>query len=326
MPNWKKLITSGSDASLNSLNLSSVVNAGTDTDKFLVLDSSGNVDFRTGENVLSDIGAQGSGNYVVDAGGASCQVGVWSSGTDMSGSNSLFFNTSTNKLGIGTNSPDHTLHVSTADQTVSTFQSTGYAAPRLKILGSTDGTTFLHANVSCSAFGPGSGLNNTCNLILHSSGFLGYGGVPNVQYQSNFHRDWNTSEDTPFSSYFANVDISGTDTLTGDKTISGFNADIDSSATGGNTSQELRIAGLQANIDDSGDANDVYGVCTFVRNKKTDASIDRVTQVYGGLLQAVGQNSAGCVSNVRGLSAIGCYTSAGTGSGALGANFTGAVI
>jgi len=40
-----------------TLQLDSVVNAGVDTDKFLVLDSSGNVDFRTGAEVLSDIGA-----------------------------------------------------------------------------------------------------------------------------------------------------------------------------------------------------------------------------------------------------------------------------
>jgi len=59
MPNWKKVITSGSDATLNSVKLSSVVNANTDTDKFLVLDSAGNVDFRTGANVLSDINPGG---------------------------------------------------------------------------------------------------------------------------------------------------------------------------------------------------------------------------------------------------------------------------
>jgi hypothetical protein len=68
MPNWKKVITSGSDATLNSLNLSGVVNANTDTDKFLVLDSAGNVDFRTGTQVLSDIGA-GSGTGTVDTSG-----------------------------------------------------------------------------------------------------------------------------------------------------------------------------------------------------------------------------------------------------------------
>ena len=45
--------------------MDSVVNAGVDTDKFLVLDSSGNVDFRTGSELLSDIGA-GTGNGSMD--------------------------------------------------------------------------------------------------------------------------------------------------------------------------------------------------------------------------------------------------------------------
>lgn len=64
MPNWKKVIVSGSDASLSTLLLSDVVNAGTDTDKFLVLDSSNNVDFRTGTQVLSDIGGVSSTNGI----------------------------------------------------------------------------------------------------------------------------------------------------------------------------------------------------------------------------------------------------------------------
>lgn len=57
---------SGSLAVTGSLNVSNVVNAGTDTDKFLVLDTNGNVDFRTGAEVLSDIGAAASSvkNYV----------------------------------------------------------------------------------------------------------------------------------------------------------------------------------------------------------------------------------------------------------------------
>jgi len=44
----------------STLELNTVVNAGADTDKFLVLDSNNNVDFRTGAEVLSDIGAAGS--------------------------------------------------------------------------------------------------------------------------------------------------------------------------------------------------------------------------------------------------------------------------
>jgi hypothetical protein len=45
------------NVNIKSLAMSTVVNASTDTDKFLVLDGSDNVDFRTGANVLSDIGA-----------------------------------------------------------------------------------------------------------------------------------------------------------------------------------------------------------------------------------------------------------------------------
>jgi hypothetical protein len=63
MAEWKKVLVSGSAADVTSLKLASVVNASTDTDKFLVLDSSGNVDFRTGTEVRADIGAgAGSGD------------------------------------------------------------------------------------------------------------------------------------------------------------------------------------------------------------------------------------------------------------------------
>lgn len=53
----------------DTLRLSSVVNASTDTDKFLVLDSSNNVDFRTGSEVASDIGITsiGSGAIITTA-------------------------------------------------------------------------------------------------------------------------------------------------------------------------------------------------------------------------------------------------------------------
>ena len=49
-------------SSAGAYKIPSIVNAGTDTDQFLVRDSSGNVDFRTGDEVRSDIGAgTGSG-------------------------------------------------------------------------------------------------------------------------------------------------------------------------------------------------------------------------------------------------------------------------
>jgi hypothetical protein len=50
----------GATAVAGTLTLSSVAAAGTDTDKFLVLDGSGNVDYRTGAQTLSDIGGMAS--------------------------------------------------------------------------------------------------------------------------------------------------------------------------------------------------------------------------------------------------------------------------
>ena len=57
------LTSAGAVTTAGALNIGSVSAAGTDTDKFLVLDSSSNVDYRTGAQVLSDIGAQASGTY-----------------------------------------------------------------------------------------------------------------------------------------------------------------------------------------------------------------------------------------------------------------------
>jgi len=66
-----------------TLNLSSVVNAGTDTDKFLVLDTAGNVDFRTGAQVRSDIGAGTSSTTgtVTEVNGTGSVNGVTLTGT-----------------------------------------------------------------------------------------------------------------------------------------------------------------------------------------------------------------------------------------------------
>ncbi len=51
------LTTDSTVAAFANLKLTSVVNAATDTDKFLVLDGSNNIDFRTGAELAADIGA-----------------------------------------------------------------------------------------------------------------------------------------------------------------------------------------------------------------------------------------------------------------------------
>ena len=102
-------------SSAGAYNIPSIVNAGEDTDQFLVRDSNGNVDFRTGAEVLSDIGA-GTGSGTVTGSGTATRVAVWNGTTDLTdslrlvfGASKTFFNNTTstpvqmqNNGGIGT--------------------------------------------------------------------------------------------------------------------------------------------------------------------------------------------------------------------------------
>ena len=77
-----------------SLAITSVVNAGTDTDKFLVLDATNNVDFRTGDQVRSDIGA-GTGDGTVTGTGTDNQVATWNGTTSLDGSSNFTYDGTT---------------------------------------------------------------------------------------------------------------------------------------------------------------------------------------------------------------------------------------
>ena len=102
------LDVTGSVGITQGLTIGAVVNAGTDTDKFLVLDASNNVDFRTGDEVRSDIRA-GTVGGTSTAG----RVAYWSSTTDIAGDAGFLFSTADDKmtLGAGTGGALARLHV-----------------------------------------------------------------------------------------------------------------------------------------------------------------------------------------------------------------------
>ena len=52
---------------------------------------------------------------------------------------------------------------------------------------------------------------------------------------------------------------SGSTAQSGDHFYEALLIDLDSSATGGDTSQETRLAGIKCNVTDTGDSNDIYG-------------------------------------------------------------------
>jgi len=97
--NWNGTI----HAFTGPLSISSVAAAVTDTDRFLVSDG-GVLKYRTGAEVLSDIGAIGGS-------GASGQVAYWNGTSSQTGSNNLFWDAANSRLGIGTTSPQSILQV-----------------------------------------------------------------------------------------------------------------------------------------------------------------------------------------------------------------------
>jgi hypothetical protein len=102
----------GDSTFADSITMLSVVNAGTDTNKFLVLSSSGVVNFRTGAELASDIGA---GTGTVTGSGTATRVAFWDgesgASTALTSNANLFWDNTNDRLGIGTASPTQNLEV-----------------------------------------------------------------------------------------------------------------------------------------------------------------------------------------------------------------------
>ena len=89
------LTSAGALTVAGALNIGSVSAAGSDTDKFLVLDGSGNVDYRTGAEVLSDIGGQASGSYISHDGSTANGVLTYKDADEATVESNLTFDGST---------------------------------------------------------------------------------------------------------------------------------------------------------------------------------------------------------------------------------------
>lgn len=97
--NYFDLGVNGDVGIAGSLTLDTIANATTDTDTFLVSDT-GIIKYRTGAQLLSDIGAQGLLTNPVTGTGTSGQVAYWSSSSEITGTSNFLFNASERNLTI----------------------------------------------------------------------------------------------------------------------------------------------------------------------------------------------------------------------------------
>ena len=122
------------------LSIATIPNATTDTDKFLVSDS-GMVKYRTGTELLSDLGISGS---VVTGSGAANRVAYWSASGSITGTGSFYWDATNSRLGIGSSAPTDPLTVigttKTTNLLISTATAQATAATQFLALDASDST------------------------------------------------------------------------------------------------------------------------------------------------------------------------------------------
>ena len=92
------------------------------------------------------------------------------------------------------------------------------------------------------------------------------------------HSDTNATSGT--HALLIDANYSGTDTFTGDKTNVGVYIDLDSSATGGDTSHEHRIYGVYSDVRHSGDSDICYSGYFYARSDHTSGQCSALRGIY----------------------------------------------
>ena len=92
--------------------------------------------------------------------------------------------------------------------------------------------------------------------------------------------------------------LSGSQTFSADNEQGGIYLDLNSTATGGDTSNEHRVYGVYLDVDSTGDADLVYGVYS---NATATPTTGTTTSIYGGYFHAEDNGGAGSVSNLYGV-------------------------
>ena len=142
-------------------------------------------------------------------------------------------------------------------------------------------------------------LDTSQNALFKANLNVGYTSNNTNNAQVAFKKSENISADATSRNVYIDYNLSGTTAQTGDRYYDALFIDADSSATGGDTTNEVRFSGIRAMVEDSGDANDLYGGYFDVRNDKTIAN-DQVANVFGTYSAAYGRHTAGQVKNVVG--------------------------
>jgi hypothetical protein len=156
-------------------------------------------------------------------------------------------------------------------------------------------------------------IDDSGNVLVQDDFNVGYTNSNTLNAKVAIKKSENISADATSRGVYIDYNLSGTTVQTGDRFYDALLIDADSSATGGDATNEVRFSGIRSMVEDSGDANDLYGGYFDVRNDKTIAN-DIVNNVFGTYSAAYGRHTAGQVKNVVGGYFVGYTDNADSGS------------
>jgi hypothetical protein len=223
---------------------------------------------------------------------AASQLAIEVDGTDK------YVFTDGGRFGINTTSPSSTLSVISDQTGVARFVTSVDRA----IVQITDEDTTAYIGVKDNIIGIGSSATPTDNStfkinVTNNTAAFGLGTNANDKFR--IRQTFNTSDDTSNNGLFIDYNASGTDALTADRNAIALRVDMDSTATGGNQSQELTMYGGYFDVIDDGDANHLYGMYAQAIARKTASNDNQSTvHAYKGLARAA--HTAGQVNQIVG--------------------------
>ena len=107
-----------------------------------------------------------------------------------------------------------------------------------------------------------------------------------------------TVGNSSFSGMLLSYTASGSDTLSEDRNHIGLDIDVDSSASGGNTSEEHRLFGVSSSVKTTGDSDIIYGLYA---SAEAEISTGQVSSMYGVYGRAESDGAGRQISNTYGV-------------------------
>ena len=221
--------------------------------------------------------------------------------------NALFVKGSDGDVGIGTGSPTAELHINSTSENVNLklTRDTNYGvqitgtdgatSPVLRLATINNGTVTERIRMSQTGLSPTTteamGLGSAGNRWnkLH---------VKTSDTQDFYILGESTTADSSFMTAYFVTTLSGSDSLTADRANYGIYSSLNSSATGGSTTDEHRLYGIRSLVKATGDSDLIYG---GMFTGEAEHSSGTVSVVYGSYNQGTADpNSGGTVTTTYG--------------------------